>query len=277
MIATETKKAPVLSGNSADEGENQNPTNKKESDMSTTVSALADIPAEARATMAFKSGPYTADELAFASSEKLERLEKRYVLSSEPRPAMFQDPEGNTFRKAGDLDLRTREDGTREIVAYIFEDSMSHDFLILGRIINDARFGRMDGWRRCPATDDRAEVWIFDYPNYNIDGFTLEPAAIIDETTWGYPCTEPRCRENLHEHNDGSHTLDVLENHLTKNGSYEIEICKDMTKPDSAWYVNLWANGDLTELTPEQIATLANDLQWMGLECATTNAKGSAA
>lgn len=227
---------------------------------------------------------FTREELSFAEAEGLNRLETRYVLMNGQRDESFHTPGGNTFRHAGLLYIRPCRDGVMRFVAYVYEDAVQQDFRHLDRAINNARFGRMAGWNRYTFKDG-AEGWIFDYPNYNVDRLRdFKPAQVIITdasasprnvgygSSWGYPCDEPRCREEFHEDEDVSHTLDVLENQLTDTASYTIEICKDATKPDSAWYVNV-DSGELYELTPEQIATFANDLRWMGIECATANAK----
>lgn len=243
-----------------------------------------DFPVEDRKTLTVnRRRPSTREELDFAGREKTELLETRYVLLDKPRDESFATPEGHTFRSAGALYIRTCRDGARRFVAYMHKGSVHHDFRYFDRVINDARFGRMDGWDRY-TFNSGDEGWIFDYPNYQIDHLQdFRPAQVImDEssdspnilgfgTTWGYPCEEPRCREGYHDDEDCSHTLESVHNQLTERGGYEIEICKDMTKPDSDWYVNFWANGDLTELRPEHVATLANDLQWMGIECKNTN------
>lgn len=254
------------------------------------ITDTASLPIRKRVTMAFdRRSPYTNAEIEFSEAEKTQRLETRYALLDKPRDESFRTPEGDSFRSAGSLYLRTCRDGVRRFIAYMHEGSIHHDFQYFDRVINDAKFGRMHGWVR-HTFNDGDEGWAFEYPDYQIDNLDLSKPArlLIEESSnsptivgygamWGYPCDESRCRESVHESEEANHTLDSLDNQLTKRGGYEIEICKDMTKPDSDWFVNLWANGDLTELTPEQIATLANDLQWMGLECATTNAKQCAA
>ena len=257
----------------------------KETDMNTVSPTPNTLPTKRRETLVLNRKPYTAEELDFAAKEGTLRLESRYVLEKRGRESAFRTPSGEQFRSAGSLYIRTCRDGVRRFCAYVHADSTHHDFRYLDEVINDARHGRMDGWKR-HTFKDATEGWVFEYTNYAVDKLKIfKPAEVIIEeqsdsdtlvgfgSAWGYPCDEPRCREKLHDSEEGSHTLESLENAPTTRGSYEIEICKDMTKPDSDWYVNFWAAGDLSELTPEQIATLANDLQWMGLECATTNAK----
>ncbi|WP_144797726.1 hypothetical protein [Microbacterium paludicola] len=239
----------------------------------TEAEGTNEMPVEDRRTWVASRAPFTEEERAFAEQEGTLRLETRYVRSQLPQPENFKTPDGHSYRNAGNLYIRTCGDGVRRFVAYMHADSVHHDFRYFDRMINDARFGRMDGWKR-HTFNNGDEVWIFDYPNYATDSLhEFKPASIIDESSWGYPCSEPRCREDFHEDEDGSHTLEVLEDQPTSRGSYEIEICKDATRPDSAWYLNLWMNGDLTELTPAQVAKLANDLNWMSIECETTNAK----
>lgn len=260
-------------------------------DMSNTVTQSTDtLPVISRDTITRNRAPLTATERAFAFKEGLARLETRYILSKKKRDADFKTPEGDHFRSAGDLYIRTCRDGVRRFTAYMHDGSVDHDFRYFDQVIRDAMNGRMDGWKR-HTFKDGDEGWIYNYSNYRSDGLTFKPALVIidqdahpDATmlvgygeTWGFNCEEPRCREKHHTHDAIHHTLDELTNQLTKRGSYEIEICKDINAPDGPWYVNFWSGPDLTELTPEQIATLANDLQWMGLEAATTNAKEPAA
>lgn len=252
-----------------------------------SVSGIADtasLPVKDTGTLAVnRRAPYTEAECKFAQKEGLSRLETRYVLVDAPRHETFRVPDGHSYRSAGTLHIRPCKDGKLRFVAYMHTDAVNHDFLYFERVINNARFGRMAGWGR-HTFKNGDEGWVFDYPNYHIDNLgDFKPAhVIVDEpsdsagqtgygSSWGYPCTESQCREKYHEHEDGSHTLDCLENAPTTRGYYEIEICKDMTKPASDWYVNVWTGGDLTELTPEQIATFANDLQWMGIECSNAN------
>lgn len=228
---------------------------------------------------------YTADELAFARAEGLDNLPTRYVLEEKPRRETFTTDEGYIFRDAGTLYVRKCADGQRRFVAYLQDGAVHHDFRYLDRVINDAAHGRMQGWDRYTFKNGD-EGWIFDYTSYQIDHLNefIPAAVIIDETSdspglvgygtsWGIPCTEPRCRNKFHESEDVNHVLEVLEDTINERGSYEIEICKDLTKPDSRWYLNVWVNGDTTELNHEQVAKLANDLTWMALECQTTNAK----
>lgn len=260
-------------------------------DMSNTVTQPTDtLPAISRPTITRDTGSFTATERAFAWNEGLSKLETRYILSKAKRADDFKTPEGDAFRSAGALYVRTCRDGERRFTAYMHDDSVDHDFRYFDRVIIDAMNGRMHGWSRYTFKNGD-EGWAYDYPNYQTDRLKFKPAlVIVDEEahpdatmlvgygkTWGFKCDEPRCRETSHEHDAIHHTLDELTNQLTKRGSYEIEICKDIAEPDSPWYVNFWSGPDLTELTPEQIATLANDLQWMGLECATTNTKERAA
>ncbi|MGM1018005.1 MAG: hypothetical protein ACQEW8_10755 [Actinomycetota bacterium] len=248
----------------------------------------ADLPLKERESIVFSRESYTREELAFAEKEKTERLETRYVLTAKQRDATFRTPDGHSFRCAGDLYLRVCRDGARRFVAYVHKDSVHHDFKYFDRVINDAKFGRMSGWER-HTFKDGTEGWWFNYPNYQIDGLKdFKPANVLIEepsaspnlegfgSSWGYPCNESRCREKYHEDDDGNHVLEVLGHDLTTRGSYEIEIRKDAMDPDSAWYLNVWTNGDLCELSAEQAARFANDLSWMSIECQTANAKGNA-
>lgn len=283
-----TKKAPDLSGNSV-EGENQK-TNQEEGElMNTTVAPEADnLEVKDTPVLIRRRTSYTREELAFAEREKTDRLETRYVLVDRPRHASFTTPDGESFRSAGSLYIRTCRDGVRRFTAYVHEESVHHDFRYLDRVINDAKFGRMDGWDRYTFKDGD-EGWIFDYPNYGINRLNhFKPAQVLVEETsdtsgvigygssWGYPCDEAQCREKYHEDEEVTHTLDSLTSELTSRAGYEIEICKDFTRPDSPWYLNLWTAEDLTELTPEQVTRFANDLNWMAIECKTTNAKEAA-
>lgn len=252
----------------------------------TVITDTATLPIEDRKTLHVNHrAPYTREELAFAEAEKTERLEVRYIHFDQPRATSFTSPAGDSYRSAGVLYIRTCRDGVRRFVAYMHGDSVHHDFRYFDLAINNARFGRMDGWAR-HVFKNGDEGWIYDYPNYKMDHLQeFTPAHVIVEepsdspkiigygTAWGYSCEEPRCREKHHEHEDPSHTLESIDNQLTKRDGYEIEICKDMTKPDSDWYVNFWTTGDLSGLLPAQIATLANDLQWMGIECENANSR----
>ncbi|MFJ4999892.1 hypothetical protein ACIP5T_17200 [Microbacterium sp. NPDC088619] len=243
------------------------------------------LPVKDRQTLGRNRAPFTAEETAFAKQEGISRLEVRYILSKKPRDEDFVTPDGDTFRSAGDLYIRTCRDGVRRFTAYMNEGSVQHDFRYFDRVVADAMSGRMDGWVR-HTFKDGDEGWAYEYPNYQIDHIKeVKPACVIVEeeseaamlvgfgSEWGYPCEEPRCREEYHEHDAVNHSLEVLENQLTERGGYEIEICKDIKYPELGWVLNVWTGPDLTELTPEQVATFANDLQWMGIECATTNAK----
>lgn len=232
------------------------------------------LPVKARQTLVLSRGAYTREELAFAEKEGTDRLETRYVQLRRARSESFTTPEGGSFRSAGSLCIRTCRDGVRRFVAYMHDDSVHHDFRYLESVITDARFGRMDGWERYTFKDGD-QGWTFDYPNYQIDRLKeFKPAVIIDESGWGYPCNEPRCRETHHRNDESaSHTLESVECELGRYGGYEIEICKDAEKPDSEWYLNVWVQGELSELTPAQVSKLANDLNWMSIECQTTNAK----
>lgn len=270
----------------ADEGS----TPKESTDMSTTVPLSPDtLPVKERTTIVRRRSEYTTEELTFAREEGLRLLDVRYILISDARSESFTTPGGDSFRSAGLLSVRTCRDDVRRFTAYMHDDSTNHDFQYFDKVILDARNGRMDGWKRHTFANGD-EGWVYDYPNYQLDRLTGIKAAhvIITDASpaktiigfgeaWGYACDEPRCRESFHEPEEVNHILDALENQLTKRASYEIEICKDINLPDSEWYVNFWAAPDMSELTPAQVATLANDLQWMGIECATTNAKEQAA
>lgn len=257
--------------------------------QTTETPALDQLPVKNRETIVRRSDAYTVEELEFAKQEKTERLETRYVLTTKPRDTTFRTPDGHRFRSAGDLYLRICNDGVRRFVAYMHEDSVHRDFRYLDVVINDAKFGRMNGWKR-HTFKDGSEGWCFNYPNYQIDGLKdSKPANVIIEesslsptlvgfgSSWGYPCNESRCREKYHEDEDGSHTLEVLGHAFNSRGSYEIEIRKDMRDPGGDWYLDVWTNGDLSELTPAEVSRFANDLNWMSIECTTANAKGNAA
>lgn len=256
--------------------------------MSTVTPNTDTIPVKNRKVLKLRNRePFAPQEIAWACDEGLHRLPTRYTLDSDPRRESFTTPDGNMFRRAGELYIRVCRDGVRRFVAYVHPDSVDHDFIYLDEIINNAKHGRMAGWVQ-HTFKDGSEGWAFDYPNYQISERLQQSfkhaAVIIEEltdvpglvgfgTSWGYACTEPRCREKFHENEDANHILEVLEDTINERGSYEIEICKDITKPDSRWYLNVWVNGDTTELNHEQVAKLANDLTWMALECQTTNAK----
>lgn len=251
-----------------------------------TENRQTELPVKARETLTRNHGKYTATELDFAAVEKLGRLETRYVVMTRERYESFQTPEGDAYRDAGNLYIRTGLDGVRRFTAYLSNGSVEADFKYLDDVIVDARNGRMDGWTR-HTFKDGDEGWLYEYTNYQIDPTAQsKPAYVIIEeqsesdglvgfgSTWGYPCKEPRCSENYHEHEDGSHTLDEVEKAFNARGSYQIEVQKDMLAPNSDWYLNLWFNGDCTELAPEQIASLINDLQWMSAECDAANGRG---
>lgn len=256
--------------------------------MSNATAEPTVIPVQDREVIVFTAGRFTSEEIDFAKAEGLDRLDTLYVLDERPRLPSFRTPAGVTFRDAGMLYVRTGKDGVRRFVAYVYPDSTNYDFEFFDRAIVRARYGRMEGWVR-HTFKDGTEGWWFQASLYSVDGITdPRPASVIitDESetprlkgsgsTWGYPCEEPRCREEFHDREDPSHTLESLENDFSGKGGYEIEICKDPTRPESRWYVNLWMSEDLTELTPEDVAKFANDLQWMGIECATANAKQQA-
>ncbi|KQQ66101.1 hypothetical protein [Microbacterium sp. Leaf320] len=247
------------------------------------------LPVKARETIVRDRSDYTAEERAFSRSEQIRTLDTMWVLTKRPRPEDFCTPDGDTFRTAGDLYIRAGRDGVRRFTAYMHEGSVDHDFRYFDEVILDARNGRMAGWVR-HTFKDGDEGWLYEFPNYQTTSLKEPtPAFVIIEepseseslvgygTEWGYPCAEAACREQFHDEHTGSHTLDSIEKSLNNRGSYEIEINKDVTKPDSDWFVNVWLSGDCTELTPSQVADLANDLRWLGITCTTANTKGRAA
>lgn len=226
-----------------------------------------------------KPAPFTDEERELAAREGLRSLETRWVNWDQPRPADGQAPDGCPYRTAGVLYIRTCKDGVRRFVAYMYPESTHHDFRYFDRIMTLASGGRMEGWSR-RTFKDGDEGWFFDYQNIRMrqpNGEPLPdpiPAGIIDDETWGYRCDEPACREKYHDEIDGNHTHEALERELNKYSNYEIEIVKDGASPDSDWYLNVWTgSNDMTELTPEQLATYVNDLNWMAIECQTLNAK----
>lgn len=288
-MSPETRKTPAATGVSR-----QN-TNHYEGEPAVTSVAtpLADAqcqrpdlpPTKDREIINFDLGRSTPEELAFSESEELHLLETRYVLMDKPRPANFRNPDGVVFRCAGDLNIRTCRDGERRFVVYVHADSLDHDFRFFDRIIRRARAGRMQGWKRYTFKNGD-EGWIFDYINYALDPIDeFKPAEVIITdsleastnvgfgSTWGYRCEETACRDAVHEPEEASHTLEVVERQLGRWGTYVIEICKDISKPDSDWYLNTWTRGELDEMTPEQVTTYANDLNWMAIECSTANVK----
>lgn len=233
--------------------------------------------------------PHTPEEVAFARDEGLSDLPVRYVLLSKPRGANFATPDGGHFRPAGRLNVRRCRDGVRRFVAYLHPDSIRHDFRHLDHAIANATCGGMEGWRRHTFKGDD-DGWVFGYTSYQIDGLknAIPAEIIITETSdspglvgygteWGIPCTEPRCMNTHHENLDESHTLETLTRKVGDYFEYEIEIVKYAGKTDAKWHINIDGGTELSEATPEMIASFTNDLNWMSIECATANAKESAA
>jgi len=130
----------------------------------------------------------------------------------------------------------------------------------------------MEGWSEHTFKNgDRG--WSFDYPLYHAfePRDDLRPARVIDEDSWGLPCDDPICREKWHDRDDVNHVFEDLENGVSDSNRWEIEICKELEQPESDWYLNLCFSPDMTELTPDQVGALVNDLQWMLADCRQLN------
>lgn len=257
-------------------------------EMNTTIAEPTDT-AQERRLLKWDSATYSEDELSFAHNEGLSRMETRYVLTTDTRCENLTYPDGKVFRDAGWIYIRTCLDGVRRFVVYTYKKADQHDFKYFDRAIRDAMNGRMDGWRRYTFKNGE-QGWVFEYGYYRIDNIKeFKPARVIIEqkaeaksligfgSDWGYKCEEPQCREKYHGWQDISHTHDALDKQLTERSSYGIEICKGIADPGAQWYVDIFTSPDFCELTPEQVSAFANDLNWMAIECATTNAKEAAA
>ena len=147
--------------------------------MKTVAPTTDNLPTKDTATLVVnRRAPYTKKECEFAQVEGLSRLEVRYVLVDTPRHETFKTPDGNSYRSAGTLHIRPCKDGVTRFVAYMHADAMHHDFLYFDRVINNARFGRMDGWGR-HTFKNGDKGWVFDYPNYQIDKLSDFKAASI--------------------------------------------------------------------------------------------------
>ena len=205
---------------------------------------------------------YTAEEIA----------EMPVVIRRSKRTAkIWRDSRGRWHRSAGGIGIQTLRDGRRGFLIWLDAGANRDDLDYLEHAVERVRRGRREPheWMRSTASwaDDRTLILLFAARPYE------DPYLFEDYSPEMIQCTETLCKEEWHVGPDEPHMLEFLEGRLTERGSYEIEIRKHSDKPDSAWFLDFWTNGDLSEITPAQASKIANDLAWMSIECETTNAK----
>lgn len=202
------------------------------------------------------------------SDEEIEGMPVVYVAATYGRLHIWRDRKGSWFRTAGRISIRLR-DGERVIQVALFDGADEHDLLWFYEAIELLKASRRKNpeWVRIVSdwADDRTFALVFTARSY-ADPYTNRSAAAKV-----FVCAEKRCREQVHTVGD-THTLETLTRSLGEYFAYEIEILKYSHLADQKWHVDV-SSGEMTEATPEMIATFVNDLNWMAIECANANAK----
>jgi hypothetical protein len=203
------------------------------------------------------------------TEEEIAALKVVYVVDRGRRVHIWRDGKGRWFRTAGYVAIKMRG-GERVIQIGLSKGADTQDVAAFEEAVTRLREGRTKHpeWRRSAASwaDDRTLQLVFASRRY-VDPYEWKPSAPKVEV-----CTEARCRDQIHEAGD-SHTLEVLARSLGRYFQYEIDITKYSHVDDALWLLNINGGTELSEATPEMIASFVNDLNWMAIECDTANKK----
>ncbi|WP_431795644.1 hypothetical protein [Microbacterium enclense] len=201
------------------------------------------------------------------TEEEMETMPLVVVNSTTTRVQVWRGPDGAWYRRGAWLRLQPRRDGEgSEFRVLLCKGANRADLEAMLKIVESARAGRLkQRWEKrgkdwASWADDRTYTYAFNSRTY------VDPYTHSDLSPDVTACTEPLCVERWHE--DGTmHRLDEITRKLPeRRGQYSLAVTM---VPGEAWQVDLFTDEFFG--TPDEVAALVSDLQWMAAECRRAN------
>lgn len=192
-----------------------------------------------------------------------------YVVNTKTgrRACVWRSGDGRWWRRGGAARIQRwpTPDGERAFVIFLHKGANRDDLKFLLRTVERARAGKGidEQWSLLTSSWADDVTYTLDYPSRRYD----DPYTHEDRCPAVTACTEPRCRDRWHEEY-GVHTVDEVERKLHGDaGHYSVRVTRALDEPE--WTVDVYT--DEFYGTPDDVAQLVNDLQWMQVECRRAN------
>jgi hypothetical protein len=189
------------------------------------------------------------------------------VRSSTPKPALvWRGGTGMWFRRGGAVRIQRwpQPDGPRSFVVSLHEGANKDDLEFLLYAVERARRGEgLVEWDQvtAPWADELTFKLAYTSAQYE------DPYTTRDLSPKVAPCDDPVCVDKWHEEY-GEHTIDTVERKLVSGGGQYVVSVYRLVDEDR-WKVSVFT--DEFYGSPEDVAMLVSDLQWMAAECRRAN------
>lgn len=206
------------------------------------------------------------------TDEELATLPLRITNAPSSRVLVWRGPDGTWYRNGAWLRIRPRKDGAgREYQIVLLKGANRDDLQVMLRAIARLRNGEHhQRWKRVNPTepgwewaDDQTYTYSFCSRTYN------DPYTHSDRSPDVTACTEPRCRDRWDEEY-GVHVVDEVKRTFESDSgpySYSVRVTRGLD--EDQWSVDVYTDDFFG--TPDDVARLLNDLQWMQEECRRAN------
>lgn len=194
------------------------------------------------------------------TGEELAAMPLRIVNATSGRAEVWRGPDGTWYRSGAFLRIQPVKGGTgSEFKVIVLQGANRDDLRTVLRAVERLRAGdRSWRWEKrgtdwAPWADERTFSFAFHSRQY------ADPYTHADPSPRVEACTVPGCRDQWHEADIAVHTLDSTERDLGERGGYSITVSRTGNEPD--WIVDV--HTDEFYGTPDDVALLVSDLQWM--------------
>jgi len=188
---------------------------------------------------------------------------------SERRTRIWRSADGKWWRRGGTVRIQRwpELDGPRAFVVFLWAGANEGDLKFMLRQIARARRGA--GFEREWGRVDASWADELTFACTLSRGY-CDPFTWADDAGPVTVCDEALCVEKWHGEY-GAHHLDEIERILPDgHGSYKISVQKELKDYDErGWTVDVYT--DEFYGSPEDVAALVSDLQWMQEECRRAN------
>lgn len=183
------------------------------------------------------------------------------------RAHVWEGIDGTWFRRGGAVTLRRGKDGEFRFIIYLYPGANEGDYRFLERVVHHARDGALlrHGWDT--RTDENDEQWWSYACSREYLTPDQSPYTTADPGAQLLVCTDNRCTDAVHESSGDDHTVDVVE---AEQWRIEVSRYVDRDGEQKRYEVGVTVEANLT---PTQVASLVNDLQWAGAVCHAVNGK----
>lgn len=211
--------------------------------------------------------PFTVDEL------KQLPIVTRRTARVDATVRIWQATDGRWWRQGGVVRIQKTDPAgdARALVITLYHGADWADYDFLLDLAGDVNLGRINStiWKPVQAgwTDERTLT------TGGTSRPVSDPHVTIDAGGLMVECDDALCTDTWHESSNAVHHLDEIERELPdRRGYYNITITRNLDEP--AWIVNV--STDEFYGTPEDVASLVNDLQWMSASCERANGRTTA-